>query len=241
MSPRRTLALLVLLLAALSALLTYQGRTGSEPLDARGRPGEQAIRAYLEQIHDGPGLGNVPPADGQFLHNFIVERDFRQGLEVGTSNGYSAIWMGMALRETNGHLITLEIDPERAQMARQNFARVGLEEIVELREGDALRIIPELEGPFDLVFIDAYKEDYVRYFHLLHPKVKPGGAILAHDALWQAEKMQPFLQAIRDHPDFDTRITRSSKAGISVSTKVDNRQEGQMPEKLPPPAANGPR
>lgn len=185
----------------------------------RSEQDDAAIRAYLDRIHGQPGMMNVPRADGEFLHDFILQHNYQRGLEVGTSNGYSAIWMGMALRRTGGKLITLEIDRRRAALARENFSEVGLGDVIELREGDALKIIPELEGPFDFVFIDAWKPDYIRYFRLLYPKVRPGGAILAHNVVSQAGAMQDFLQAIQNHPNLETHIEHRSRAGLSVSVK----------------------
>ncbi len=185
----------------------------------RDRPDEAAIRAYLDEIHGQPRMWNVPRADGEFLHDFILEHGYRRGLEIGTSNGYSAIWMGMALRKTGGKLTTVEIDRERASRARKNFARVGLEEVIELREGDALEIVPELEGPFDFVFIDAWKQDYIRYFRMTYPKVRAGGAILAHNVVSHHADMQDFLEVVENHPDLETWVDRRSQAGISVSLK----------------------
>lgn len=180
---------------------------------------DRAIRAYLDQIHAQWGMMNVPRADGEFLHDFIVEHGYRRGLEIGTANGYSAIWMGMALRKTGGKLITIEINSRRVALARQNFARVGLHDVIELRHGDALEIIPQLQGPFDFVFIDAWKEDYVKYFQLVYPKVQRGGAILAHNVLSRSRGIEDFLEAIQNHPHLETRIERRSRAGISVSLK----------------------
>jgi predicted O-methyltransferase YrrM len=177
------------------------------------------IRAFLDGIHGKRGMMNVPRVDGEFLHDFIVERGYKRGLEIGTSNGYSAIWMGMALRKTGGKLVTLEIDKRRASLARKNFARVKLGAVIELREGDALEIIPGLPGPFDFVFIDAWKPDYVRYFEMIYPKVRVGGAIFAHNVLSHGSEMRDFLEVIQDHPDLETHIDRRSRAGISVSVK----------------------
>ena len=184
-----------------------------------GRVDDGEIRAFLDGIHGKRGMMNVPRVDGEFLHDFIVERGYKRGLEIGTSNGYSAIWMGMALRKTGGKLVTLEIDKRRASLARKNFARVKLGEVIELREGDALEIIPGLSGPFDFVFIDAWKPDYIRYFRMVFPKVRVGGAILAHNVLSHGSEMRDFLEVIQDHPGLATRIDRRSRAGISVSVK----------------------
>jgi predicted O-methyltransferase YrrM len=203
----------ILLLALLLVTPAGLAREAQAPLD------DQAIRAYLDQIHGRPGMMNVPRADGEFLHDFIVEHGYQRGLEIGTSNGYSAMWMGMALRQTGGRLLTLEIDKHRASLARKNFEQVKLGDIIELQEGDALKIIPELEGPFDFIFIDAWKPDYIRYLQMLYPKVRRGGAILAHNVLSHSNEMQDFLWAIENHPDLETRIERRSSAGISVSRK----------------------
>ncbi len=200
----------VLILAGVAALWAAQTDT---------QLSDRAIRAYLDQIHGQRGMMNVPRADGEFLHDFIVRRGYKKGLEVGTSNGYSAIWMGLGLRKMGGRLITLEVDQRRASLARKNFAHVKLGEVIELREGDALEIIPQIKGPFDFVFIDAWKPDYIRYFRLLYPKIRPGGAILAHNVLSHGKDMQDFLEVIENHSDLETRIERRSQAGISVSIK----------------------
>jgi caffeoyl-CoA O-methyltransferase len=207
MKVTRRLMVGILLMAASLALWAESG------LD------DAAIRAHLDRIHGRAGMMNVPRADGEFLHHFILEHNYRRGLEVGTSNGYSAIWMGMALRQTGGRLLTLEMDQRRAGLARENFRAVGLEDVIELREGDALKIIPELEGPFDFVFIDAWKPDYIRYFEMLYPKLRPGGAILAHNVTSHRNQVEDFLETIQNHPDLQTRIDRRSRSGISISIK----------------------
>jgi predicted O-methyltransferase YrrM len=207
---KRKVCAAVFLFAASVVCCTGQAQNGLD---------DGEIRAYLDEIHGQRGMMNVPRVDGEFLHDFIVERGYTQGLEIGTSNGYSATWMGMALRKTGGKLVTLEIDKRRASLARENFARVKLEDVIELREGDALEIVPQLAGPFDFVFIDAWKRDYIRYFEMLFPRVRPGGAILGHNVLSHGSDMQDFLEVIQNHPDLDTRIDRRSRAGISVSIK----------------------
>jgi predicted O-methyltransferase YrrM len=197
----------------LLAALTPLSAAAPEPID------DAALRSYLDKMHGQPGMMNVPRVDGEFLHDFILEHNYKRVLEVGTSNGYSSIWMGMALRRTGGKLTTLEIDARRAALARENFQNTGLTGIIELREGDALKILPALEGPFDLVFIDAWKDDYLRYFELTFPKLRPGGAIVAHNVISHGRDMQDFLEAVQSHPELETRIDRRSSAGLSISLK----------------------
>jgi len=179
---------------------------------------DAAIRAEVEKIRQ-PGMMNVPRVDGEFLHDLVVSRGYRRGLEIGTSNGYSAVWIGLALRKTGGRLITLEIDARRANLAAENFRRLGLEPYIELRRGDALKLIPTIEGPFDFVFIDAWKEDYPKYFELVFSKVSSGGAILAHNVLSHGAELGGFVEMLRKHPQLETHIERRSSAGLSVSIK----------------------
>lgn len=179
---------------------------------------DATIRAEVEQIRQ-PGMMNVPRPDGEFLRDFVVRRGYRRGLEIGTSNGYSAVWIALALRKTGGRLITLEIDAHRANLAAENFKRLGLEPYIELRRGDALKLIPKIEGPFDFVFIDAWKEDYPKYFDLVFPKVSSGGAILAHNVVSHAAQLKGFVEMLQNHPQLETHIDRRTFAGISVSIK----------------------
>lgn len=181
---------------------------------------EAALRAAIDRI-PAPGMMNVPREDGEFLHDLIVERGYRRALEIGTSNGYSAAWMALALRKTGGRLITLEIDERRASLAAENFRRLGFDDIIELRRGDALKLLPEIEGPFDLVFIDAWKPDYIRYFELTFDKVRPGGAIIGHNVLSHRDELAAFVRLVSEHPRLDTTIDRRSSAGMTVSFKKE--------------------
>lgn len=181
---------------------------------------EAALRAEIAKIPQ-PGMMNVPRADGEFLHDLIVERGYKRVLEIGTSNGHSAAWMALALRKTGGRLITLELDERRASLAAENFKRLGFDDIVELRRGDALKLIPEIPGPFDLVFIDAWKPDYIRYFELTFPKVRPGGAIIGHNTSSHSGELAAFVKMVSEHPQLETTIDRRSSAGMTVSFKKE--------------------
>ena len=98
--------------------------------------------------------GGLRAADGRLLYDQIVGRGYRRGLDLGTAEGCSALWMAMALRKSGGSLVTIEIDPATAERARQNFRRAGMDDLVELRVADALEEVPRVAGEFDCVFMD---------------------------------------------------------------------------------------
>jgi predicted O-methyltransferase YrrM len=166
------------------------------------------LKRLLDQMdRKGFRYWSVPHKDGEFLHLLVKATQARNVLEVGTSQGYSTIWMGLALEESGGQLISIEIDKERYNFARQHITEVGLSQQVTLIRGDAHLEVTKLGGPFDFVFLDADKEGQLDYFHKLYPKkLIPGGILIAHNAILQADSMKDYLDMIRNHSDFDTVI-----------------------------------
>jgi len=177
----------------------------------------EEILPILKHLPRQYGGMNVPSSDGRLLYDLIMENGYKRGLEIGTSNGYSGLWLGLAFQKNGGKLITLEIEPKRAKEAQENFSRAGLDNIIESRVNDALKEIPKLEGEFDFVFIDAWKPDYIQYLKLIKGKMKPGGVITAHNVLNAGRDMQDFLNSIKTDPDLETKIVKSSYSGVSIS------------------------
>jgi predicted O-methyltransferase YrrM len=142
-----------------------------------------------------------------------------RALEIGAASGYSAIWIGLGLRETGGKLTTIEYDARRAQEARANIAKAGLADIVTVVPGDAFKAVPAIQGQFDFVFIDAWKRDYQKYFDMVFPRMPAGGVIVAHNVLNKKDEMGDFLTTIETHPKLFTTIVAPSGEGVSVSVK----------------------
>ena len=165
------------------------------------------------------GMMNVAPSEGEYLSELVKKLNAKRVLEIGTSNGYSGIWFALGLRETGGKLITLEIDEGRRSLALKNFRATGMEDVIESRFGDALKLIPTLEGPFELVFIDAWKPDYKKYLDRTLPLVSSGGVIAAHNVDSHPNEMQDFLQEIKTNPQLKTEFVRVGPAGLSISHK----------------------
>lgn len=180
------------------------------------REKEKAIEPLLREMEaQRYKFQNVPRTDGQFLNMLIKLHQSRRVLEVGTSNGYSAIWICLALEETDGHLTTIEIDPEQVKLAKENLKRAGLDHRVSFLEGDAHKIVPTLEGPFDFVFLDADKGREHDYFSYLYPKkLTPGAIIAVHNAIrMRRTAMQRYFDMMSNHPEFDF---------LTVSTTLDD-------------------
>jgi predicted O-methyltransferase YrrM len=162
----------------------------------------------------------VSEEDGRFLRVLVAASAARRGLEIGAAHGYSAIWIGLGLRQTGGHLTTIEFDAARAATAAGNIRRAGLADIVTVVQGDGFKEIPKLAGTFDFVFLDAWKPDYKRFFELIFPRLTPRGLFLAHNVVNKQAEMHDFLAAIEHHPALLTSIVRPGAEGMSISVKL---------------------
>ena len=206
-----------LFFAALIALnITGSARGDDDDPVYRGISDDRVL-PMLRGLSYRHGGMNVPAADGRYLYDLIRERKYVRGLEIGTSNGYSTLWIGLAMKHTSGSVVTVEIDRLRGMEARENFRKAGLEGTIEQVTGNALSVIPALEGTFDFVFIDAWKDDYIKYLGLVRNRMRRGGVITAHNVVSQAGSMEDFLRALRSDPGLRTEIIRVSGQGISVS------------------------
>jgi predicted O-methyltransferase YrrM len=161
----------------------------------------------------------VSEEDGRFLRVLAAATNAKHVLEIGGAYGYSAIWMGLGLRETGGRLTSIEFDPARARVAAANIRSAGLSDIVAVVPGDAFSEIPKLAGTFDLVFVDAWKRDYKRFLDLILPRLAPRGLFLAHNVVNKQEEMRDFLAAIQNDPRLLTTIVAPSGEGMSLSYK----------------------
>jgi len=161
----------------------------------------------------------VSEEDGRFLRVMVASSGARHALEIGGANGYSAIWIGLGLRQTGGHLTSIEYDPARAKTAAENIRKAGLSDIVTVVLGDAFKEIPKLSGEFDFVFLDAWKRDYKRFLDMVFPRLQPHGLFLAHNVVNKKNEMTDFLTAIQSDPRMFTSIVTPSGEGISITVK----------------------
>jgi len=179
--------------------------------------------ALVSLLHDiraaDKGQLAVSEEDGRFLRLMVASSGAKHALEIGAASGYSAIWIGLGLRETGGRLTTIEYDAGRAEEAKANIHRAGLDDVVTVVSGDAFKEIPKLQGTVDFVFLDAWKPDYKKFLDLVYPKLSKGGLFLAHNVVNKRNEMKDFLGAIEANPDLFTTIVSPSGEGVSVCWK----------------------
>ena len=161
----------------------------------------------------------VSEEDGRFLRLLVVLNHTQKAVEIGGASGYSAIWLGLGLRETGGKLTTIEYDPGRAKELKANIDAAGLNDVVTVVAGDAFKAVPAEPGTFDFVFIDAWKPDYQKYFEMTFPRLRRGGVIVAHNVINKGADMPDFLQTINSRADLLTSIVAPGSEGVSVSIK----------------------
>jgi predicted O-methyltransferase YrrM len=180
-------------------------------------PEQQQVLASIKAADKG--LLAVSEEDGRFLRLMVATARAKHALEIGGASGYSAIWIGLGLRETGGRLTTIEYDPARAKAAAENIRRAGLSDIVTVVPGDAFAAIPRLAGSFDFVFLDAWKRDYRRFYDLVFPRLDLHGLFLAHNVVNKRDEMRDFLDAIQNSPRVLTTIVSPGTEGMSVTLK----------------------
>ncbi|MFC2076376.1 O-methyltransferase [candidate division KSB1 bacterium] len=204
-----------------SSLITKTVSLAKEqPGSAWLNPDLDELLTGLENFNRRNRMLNVSREDGIFLKMLAELEQAKNILEIGASNGYSGIWFGLALKNTGGHLTTIDLSPEKVRMARENFEKAGLSDVITVLEGDAHEIIRKLDGPFDLVFIDAEKSGYLDYLKATLPKTKTGGIIAGHNAIDLASGMRDYLDLAQNHPNLETVIISTGNDGICVSRKI---------------------
>jgi len=159
----------------------------------------------------------VSPTTGRFLFSLVAGQAGCEVLELGGSRGYSAIWLASAARILGGRVLSVEVEPQRAALWRANVADAGLDEWAELVEGDALAVAAELEDTFDVVFIDAEKDDYERLFELARPRLEPGGLVVADNVLSHVETLGAYSAARQADPDL-VSVTVPLDRGLELTT-----------------------
>jgi predicted O-methyltransferase YrrM len=174
--------------------------------------------AAFGDAHDGDAANratrmlNITPDTGEFLALLVKAMHARRILEIGTSNGYSTLWLADAVASIDGDVTTIEMSPQKLAMARENFARAGLENRITQLEGDAGTQLQQLgEGDFDLVFLDSQRSVYLDWWPDLRRILRAGGLLVVDNATSHVEEMAAFTEAVRADGEFTTSLVPVGK------------------------------
>ena len=197
---------------------------------------DEKVRAVLERLREEDaaereqGLAqelrsrSVAPTTGRFLFSLVAPQNACEVLEIGGSRGYSSIWLAAGARILGGRILSLEHDPAKCAAWQRNIADAGLEEWAELVEGDAFETLPEIADIFDVVFIDAEKQDYERLFELARPKLEPGAIVIADNVLSHEEWLGAYSQA-RQADSSLVSVTIPLDRGLELSAVLSDPLE----------------
>lgn len=184
----------------------------------------ELIKRLLNELEifgqENRGYHNIPPETGEFFYILAKISRAKNILEVGTSNGYSSIWLGEAARQNKGKITTIEISEHKVKMAAENFKRAKLDKIIKIIRGDALEEIPKLNDKFDFLFLDAIKEDYINYFKLAYPKLAKNAVIVADNAIMFEKYMKDYLDYVRHHKNLRSVLVPIG-SGVEFTLKLN--------------------
>ena len=158
----------------------------------------------------------VAPTTGRFLFSLVAPQADCEVLELGGSRGYSSIWLGAGVRQLGGHVLSLEHDPAKVEAWTRNVADARLDEWVELRRGDAFETLRSLEDVFDVVFLDAEKDDYEALFALARPLLEPGGVVVADNVVSHVGTLGAYSAARQADPSLSS-VTVPLDRGLELS------------------------
>jgi len=221
-NPHRRAALRASVAAAVAALAgpaAAQGRRGAAgraPL--ANSEEERRILAVIEDVYRNHRYLSVPEEDGRLLRVLAESGGARHAVEIGTSTGYSGLWLLLGLARSGGRLTTFEIDTGRHALARANFERAGLRDRVTAVLGDAHAEAPRRKEAIDLLFLDADKDGYLDYLQRLSPRVRAGGLIVAHNMASPPPDPR-YVHAVTADPAYETVFLNMHDAGVGVTLK----------------------
>jgi predicted O-methyltransferase YrrM len=158
----------------------------------------------------------VARTTGRFLFALVAPQTDCEVLEIGGSRGYSTIWLAAGARYLGGRVLSLESDPAKVESWHANIAEAGLQEWAELVEGDAFETLPAIDDVFDVVFLDAEKEQYEELFQLARDKVEPAGVVVADNVLSHADALAAYSQARQADPTLES-VTVPLDRGLELS------------------------
>ncbi len=186
---------------------------------------KRTVKTFIELEKTVQDFWNVDRESANFLNLTVKLKNSKSALEIGTSNGYSSIWIAKALLQTGGHLTTVEYWQKRVDLALENFKKAGVEKIITTVTADAVEALNnmanEADKPrFDFVFIDANKAEYIEYFKPVDSLLVKGGVIIADNILSHYKKTKNYVEEIMGNKNYQSQLLNFD-AGMLISFKTD--------------------
>ncbi|UCC86187.1 MAG: O-methyltransferase [Anaerolineales bacterium] len=161
----------------------------------------------------------VHPDSGRLLYVLALAKESKSIVEVGTSHGYSTLWLAAAAKVNGGRVVTCDINPERIAAARQNFADAGLADVIEILEGDARETLRGRSEPVDLLFIDSEKSYYETFFDAVYQRLVKGGMVVADNAVSHQDELEDYISYVENHPNLESARVPIGR-GLEISVKL---------------------
>jgi caffeoyl-CoA O-methyltransferase len=174
---------------------------------AQGLPGSQRLQA----LH---------PDSGRLIYVLALAKGAKNFVEVGTSHGYSTLWLAAAAKVNGGRVITCDLRSDRIAAARENFAAAGLEDVIQILEGDARETLRGLDEPVDLLFIDAQKSYYESFFDVVYPRLAKGALVIADNILSHRDELEDYISYVENHPNLESSMVPIGR-GLEISVKLE--------------------
>jgi predicted O-methyltransferase YrrM len=178
-----------------------------------------AVLRQIEKLAKREFLPIIGPEKGKHLVDTVRRFHVKNVLEVGTLIGYSAILIASNLPQ-EGRVVTIEMKPKSARLTEENIRRAGLADKIELHTGDALTVIPRMNGKFDMVFLDATKDEYLEYLKLSEHKLERGGVVFADNVKMSAHEMRDYLDYVRNSGRYKSEYVDVVFDGVEITTKL---------------------
>jgi predicted O-methyltransferase YrrM len=177
---------------------------------------EQGVENDARATERSRMMLNLEPASAQLVSILVRASGVTRALEIGTSNAYSTIWLAWSLAPAAGRIVSVDRNPDKHVLARENLRRAGFLDVVELRTGDATEIVREFAGPFDLVFLDADRRKFPEIMEVLLPKIAKRALVIADNVHSHPEEIAGYLKLISGLTDFQHTTVPVGK-GLSIA------------------------
>lgn len=180
------------------------------------------MRDERERAQKLPGSGRIQalhPDSGRFVYVLALAKAAKSIVEVGTSHGYSTLWLAAAAKVNGGKVVTHDSNLERIAAARKNFTDAGLADVIEIVEGDARETLRDRTEPVDLLFIDAEKSYYETFFDAVYQRLVKGSMVVADNAISHQDELEDYISYVENHPNLESSLVPIGR-GLEISVKL---------------------